>query len=96
MKVALAPCVIGYAEIAARISPRAGAHPAANRYRIWIDEYAGAAYQQVAEQAQAHLERLAVRYLTPARETELAAIFRNATRLETGFWDMGLRADSRR
>ncbi|HMK81728.1 MAG TPA: thiaminase II [Xanthobacteraceae bacterium] len=91
LKVALAPCVIGYAEIAARLAPAAG-RAAANPYRVWIDEYAGAAYQEVAAKARADLDRLAQRYATPAREAELGAIFREATRLEADFWEMGWRA----
>jgi thiaminase (transcriptional activator TenA) len=92
LKVALAPCVIGYAEIATRLAAISGG-PAANPYRVWIDEYAGAAYQEVAAKARADLDRLAERYLTPARETELIAIFKEATRLEADFWEMGWRAD---
>jgi thiaminase/transcriptional activator TenA len=90
LKVALAPCVIGYAEIATRLAALAGP-AAANPYRVWIDEYAGAAYQEVAARARADLERLAERYLTPAREAELVAIFKEATRLEADFWEMGWR-----
>ncbi|HZE45513.1 MAG TPA: thiaminase II, partial [Xanthobacteraceae bacterium] len=92
LKVALAPCVIGYAEIAARLAARPGADAPTNPYRVWIAEYAAAPYQEVAAQASAHLDRLADRYATPAREAELIAIFREATRLETDFWDMGWRA----
>jgi thiaminase (transcriptional activator TenA) len=92
LKVALAPCVIGYAEIALRLAAAARAAATGNPYRVWIDEYAGAAYQDVAAKARADLDRLAERYLTPARETELTAIFREATRLEADFWEMGWRA----
>ena len=92
LKVALAPCVIGYAEIAARLAARPGACAPTNPYRVWIEEYAGAPYQEVAAKASAHLDRLADRYATPAREAELVAIFKEATRLETDFWDMGWRA----
>jgi thiaminase/transcriptional activator TenA len=92
LKVALAPCVIGYAEIALRLAATAGRVAGANPYRVWIEEYAGAAYQDVAGKARADLDRLAERYLTPAREAELAAIFREATRLEADFWEMGWRA----
>ena len=41
---------------------------------------------------EAHLEELAGRYATPAREAELIAIFKEATRLEADFWEMGWRA----
>jgi thiaminase/transcriptional activator TenA len=92
LKVALAPCVIGYAEIATRLAAKPDAMAAANPYRVWIAEYAGAPYQEVAAKAQAHLDDLADRYVTPAREAELIAIFREATRLEADFWEMGWRA----
>jgi thiaminase (transcriptional activator TenA) len=89
LKVALAPCVVGYAEIAARLAARPDACAATNPYRGWINEYAGAPYQEVAAKARAHLDRLADLYATPARESELIAIFKEATRLETDFWEMG-------
>ncbi len=89
LKVALSPCVIGYAEIALRLAARPGAMDDENPYRVWIAEYAGAAYQQVAADATASLDALAIRYLTPARDAELTTIFREATRLEADFWEMG-------
>jgi len=95
LKVALAPCVIGYAEIATRLAARPNALAATNPYSVWIAEYAGAPYQEVAAKAQAHLEELAGRYATPAREAELIAIFKEATRLEADFWEMGWRAGKR-
>jgi thiaminase/transcriptional activator TenA len=91
LKVALAPCVIGYAEIATRLAAHPNAEVARNRYHVWIAEYAGPAYQEVAGRARAHLDRLAARYATPAREAELISIFNEATRLETDFWEMGWR-----
>src|SRR5262245_55618483 len=94
LQVALAPCVIGYAEIAARLTAQPGAHAETNRYRVWIAEYAGAPYQEVAARARAHLERLADSYATPTREAELIAIFKEATRLEIAFWEMGWHAGS--
>ena len=63
--------------------------------RVWIDEYAGEPYQEVAASARAHLDKLANLYVTPAREAELVAIFKEATRLETDFWEMGWRAGLR-
>jgi thiaminase/transcriptional activator TenA len=92
LKVALAPCVIGYAEIATRLAARPEALAESNPYRVWIAEYAGGPYQEVAAKAQAHMENLADRYATPAREAELVAIFKEATRLEADFWEMGWRA----
>src|SRR6187401_2173520 len=95
LMVALAPCVIGYAEIATRLAAQPGALAATNPYRVWIAEYAGAPFQEVAAKEQAHLETLAVLYATPAREAELVEIFREATRLEAEFWEMGWSADNR-
>jgi thiaminase/transcriptional activator TenA len=92
LKVALSPCVIGYAEIATRLAARPGACAATNPYSVWINEYAGAAYQEVAAAARAHMDRLADRYATPAREAELITVFKEATRLEAEFWEMGWRA----
>lgn len=89
LKVALTPCVIGYAEIAARLAKVPGALDNDNPYRVWIGEYAGEAYQQIGADAVSSLDKLAERYLTPARESELITIFREATRLEAKFWDMG-------
>jgi thiaminase (transcriptional activator TenA) len=91
LKVALAPCVIGYAEIATRLASRPGALAATNPYSVWIAEYAGAPYQEVAANARTQLDGLADRYATPAREAELIAIFGEATRLEADFWEMGWR-----
>jgi thiaminase/transcriptional activator TenA len=91
LKVALAPCVIGYAEIATRLAQMPQALHAANAYRVWISEYAGPAYQAVAGKASAHLDDLHGRYATSARQAELIAIFSEATRLEAEFWEMGWR-----
>jgi len=91
LKVALSPCVIGYAEIAARLARHPRADAADNPYRVWINEYAGNAYQSVAADAVAQLDDLAARYLTTAREQELVGIFKEASRLEADFWQMGWR-----
>ncbi len=96
LKVALAPCVIGYAEIATRLAVMPGALGDGNPYRVWIAEYAGTAYQEIAGNARAHLARLGERYATPAREAELLRIFSEATRLEAEFWEMGWRARNER
>jgi thiaminase/transcriptional activator TenA len=95
LKVALAPCVIGYAEIATRLAAHPHAQAATNPYRVWIMEYAGAPYQEVAAKAREHLDHLAQLYATPARERELIAMFKEATRLEADFWEMGWRVSAR-
>jgi thiaminase/transcriptional activator TenA len=90
LHVALAPCVIGYAEIGRNLAPKGigalGDHP----YRDWIGEYAGEIYQDIAIKARRHLDGLAARAMTERRFVELAALFGKASRLEADFWQMGL------
>lgn len=90
LHVALAPCVIGYAEIGRKLAPHGidalDNHP----YREWIGEYAGDGYQGVADAARRHLNDLAARSMTDQRFTELAHLFGKASRLEADFWQMGL------
>ncbi len=90
LQVALAPCVIGYAEIGRRLAADPAALAPANPYRVWIAEYSGEAYQRVAQAARETLDRLAADSLTPARFPRLLTIFRQACRLEADFWEMGL------
>lgn len=90
LQAALAPCVIGYGEIGARLAADPATRREGNRYTAWIEMYAGAEYQEVAAAAIAQLDRLAERRLTPAREDDLARTFAQATRLEAAFWQMGL------
>lgn len=87
LKAALAPCVIGYGEIGAALGRAA---PPDGPYRAWIDMYAGAEYQEVAAAAVRQLDRLGAERLTEARWPALAETFRQATRLEAAFWQMGL------
>ena len=90
LHVALTPCVIGYAEIAktlvANIKQPLNNHP----YREWIGEYAGDAYQAVAQGAREQLTRLAAKSMTAERFPELCGIFAKASRLEADFWQMAL------
>lgn len=90
LQVALAPCVVGYAEIGEALAARPGALDAANPYRDWIAEYAGEGYRDVARRSRASLDASAAVRLSDARFDRLAAIFRQATRLEADFWEMGL------
>ncbi len=93
--VALAPCVLGYGEIGARLLSKPSIPLEANPYREWIESYGGPEYQGVAEAAAAQIERAARRRLgvmpiQSPRWPGLSRTFRIATRLEIGFWDMGL------
>ncbi|ABC22825.1 TenA family protein [Rhodospirillum rubrum] len=87
LHVALSPCVVGYAEIALTLRQSLSEdHP----YAEWIGEYAGEAYQGVARSAVATLDRLLVERGGIGRMPALIATFRQATRLEADFWQMGL------
>ncbi len=93
--VALAPCVVGYGEIGARLLSGRGGQVQNHPYRDWIETYGGDEYQVVVQGALAQLDRVAGRRLGGAAETSgrwasLTRTFRDATRLEIGFWDMGL------
>lgn len=90
LHVALAPCVIGYAEIGRNLAPDGIDALRDHPYREWIAEYAGDAYQGVATKARRYLDDLAARAMTERRFTELAALFGKASRLEADFWQMGL------
>jgi thiaminase (transcriptional activator TenA) len=90
LMAALAPCVLGYGEIGARLAAD-GAAP----YRAWIETYGGADYQGVCRDVGRLIDGAAERRLgggfaASPRWPRLAARFRTATRLEVGFWDMGL------
>jgi thiaminase/transcriptional activator TenA len=93
--VALAPCVVGYAEIGTGLAADPATRLGGNPYRDWIEMYAGEEYQAVARAALDQLDRVAAARLGPDPEAAprwpaLTRTFRAATRLEAGFWDMGL------
>ncbi|WP_457807630.1 thiaminase II [Kushneria sp. EE4] len=91
LHVAMAPCLIGYAEIANWIGARAQTVTIDNPYQAWIDMYRDDEYQQAAQRERQWLdERLAE--VSPARFAQLTKIFQDATRLEAAFWQMGLDA----
>ena len=99
--VALAPCVVGYGEIGARLLGTEQGRLENNPYRDWIETYGGAEYQEVAQAAVAQLDRVAGRRLggmaeRSVRWPSLVRTFRAATRLEVGFWDMGVAPPRRR
>ena len=92
LMAALAPCVIGYGEIGARLS----SENTSSRYSDWIDCYGGDAYQSDCRDFGALLdvsvvERLGDSFRRTPRWTSLCELFRTATILEANFWEMGLR-----
>jgi thiaminase/transcriptional activator TenA len=92
LEVALAPCIIGYAMIAAERIADPGTRLEGNRYREWLDMYAGSDYQSLAREAETALDEQFARRGGEGRFPSLAAGFATAARLEADFWQMGLEA----
>ena len=92
LEVALAPCIVGYAEIAAERMADPATRQDGNPYREWLAMYAGAEYQALAQGAAAALDDAFARRGGEGRFPALAATFATATRLEADFWRMGLAA----
>ncbi|MGH7095416.1 MAG: TenA family protein [Stellaceae bacterium] len=92
LEVVLAPCIIGYAMIAAERMADPATRLDGNRYREWLDMYAGAEYQSLAREAAAALDEQFARRGGDGRLPSLIANFTAATRLEAAFWQMGLDA----
>ena len=92
LRVALAPCVIGYGEIGARLAADPATRTDGNPYASWIEMYAGFEYQAFMKAEVEALDALAGRRGGSARFDSLAATFRTATRLEAAFWQAGLDA----
>lgn len=90
LMVALAPCMLGYAEIGRWLVAEYGRPEASHPYQAWINEYAGEAYQDVARATRLILEKHAADLLTEGRRKRLEHLFCQATRLESDFWQMGL------
>jgi len=90
LETALAPCLVGYAVIAAERMADPATRLHQNRYREWLEMYAGAEYQTLAREAEVELDDQFIRRGGDGRFASLAANFSLAARLEAGFWRMGL------
>ena len=93
LQAALAPCIIGYAEIGAYLSAKGCDRPD-NPYQRWIQEYAGGPYQELANGFAAWFDKTADQVLTEHRYPRVLSLFEKACRLESDFWQMGLNAKS--
>lgn len=92
LEVALAPCIVGYAEAVALLLADPGTMRAGNMYDAWMAAYSGAEYQAAVTAAIDRLDRIGAARGADARYENLLSTFVAATRLEAAFWDMGLRA----
>src|SRR5437762_2223280 len=80
LEVALAPCIVGYAEIAAERMADPATRRDGNPYREWLEMYAGAVYQGLAREAAAALDEQFHRRGGEGRIPALVACFASATR----------------
>jgi thiaminase (transcriptional activator TenA) len=92
LETALAPCIIGYAVIAAERIADPSTRIDGNPYREWLQMYAGAEYQELAREAEAALDEQFFHRGSEGRVSALAGSFAVAARLEADFWQMGLDA----
>lgn len=86
---ALAPCVLGYGEIGARLL----AGPHAPDYAEWIETYGGSGYQALCHDTAALIDGAVADRLGPQahdlpRWRQLQDRFSTATRLEAAFWTL--------
>lgn len=93
LMAALAPCSFGYGEIGTRLAATASPD---TPYTDWINTYDDAEYQDGIASIGVMIDAAVARRLGPdpsntARWPQLQERFATATRLEIGFWDMGLR-----
>jgi hydroxymethylpyrimidine/phosphomethylpyrimidine kinase len=93
--VALSPCLLGYGEVGMRLFKDSSTKQD-SPYWKWILDYAVDDYQEACRKGEQLIERLADEYgvwYGAARIKKLTDIFRTATKLEIGFWDMGLNVE---
>ena len=91
LHVALAPCMLGYAVIGKTLAHDPNTKTENNPYQTWIEMYASPEYQEVAAAEMQTLNRLMETRGGSGRLASLTKTFRQATRLETAFWEMGMK-----
>lgn len=90
LHVALAPCIVGYGEIANWLNAQHFIlRGPDNPFDPWIAMYESAGFQQ-AMHSEVNWLNQQLANVGPARLQQLARIFSEATRLEIDFWEMGL------
>lgn len=87
LQVALAPCLLGYGDVAKMLHGDTRSKRRGNRYWEWIENYVADDYTQAVKTGSELLERHAV-LQSASRIEELVQIFIHATKMEIGFWEM--------
>lgn len=90
LNVALAPCIIGYAEVARYLQSQSFTRIQGNPHADWIEMYSSEEYQNVAAQHRRACDTQTIDQLGETRLQRLSQTFDAATRLEIDFWQMGL------
>ncbi|KAJ3009574.1 hypothetical protein HKX48_007862 [Thoreauomyces humboldtii] len=93
LRVALAPCLLGYGAIAQRLAADPATKREGNPYWPWIENYAKPEFQQAVIDGRALLETLfqeMVPVTNVKRIAQLCDTFRQGSILEANFWQMGL------
>ncbi|KAK7712736.1 trifunctional hydroxymethylpyrimidine kinase/phosphomethylpyrimidine kinase/thiaminase [Botryosphaeria dothidea] len=88
LQIALMPCLIGYGHIARRLYDDQKTKREGNTYWNWVEQYVAEDYTDAVKAGLDIIERHAV-LQSPSRIEQLVQIFIHATKMETGFWDMG-------
>ena len=89
LQMALLSCLIGYGAISKRLFDDPRTKREGNRYWKWICNYVADDYVEAMRLGRELVEKEA-RKTSVHRVEELVNIFIQGTRLEAGFWDMGL------
>ena len=84
---AIAPCLMGYAEIGQHLKDKTTITN--NPYQPWIDTFTSDRFQAVTAQNEAFINQLLAQ-TSLAQQPKLQKLFDTATRLEINFWQMAL------
>lgn len=89
LQMAIAPCLIGYGQVASRLilDPRGVKTKDGNRYWKWVENYVADDYTQAVQTGRQLIEENIVKQ-APGRIEELVQIFVRATQMEAKFWDL--------
>ena len=89
LMVAIASCYTGYAEIGKRLIEDPNTDLEGHPYKEWIEMYGSANYQDSTQKFIGELNKYGSR-INDEKLTKLKKIFKDVTRLEVAFWEMGL------
>lgn len=94
LMIAIASCYIGYGEIGQRLLADEKTVLEGNPYKEWIHMYGGEGYQSSTVEFVEKLNNYG-KNISKKKLEKLKVIFREVTRLEVAFWDMGMRGDKK-